>query len=159
MLKLETKSDKIVREAKEAGRVVLANLTHSRFLVGDPSAKEWRERHHKYRVHYEYEVGGKKYSYCRTFMSEPPETLTLYYPENKPQKAIAEGEYLPGTKYIAICSIPLVMAVILYHTVFKKVSLPNFTLESLVSLIAGVGIFSILFIVAVIVLISQNKKK
>ena len=159
MLKLETKSDKIVREAKEAGRVVTATLESSRFLVGDPTAKEWRQRRNKYRVRYKYEVDGRQYTYRRTIMNEPPETLTLYYPENKPQKAIVEGEYILGLKYCIICSIPFIVAVILHNTVFKGKSFPSLKLESIVTLITSIGIFSILFIVVALLFISKNNRK
>lgn len=148
-MRIEPKSKKIIREAKEAGRVVTATLKWQKYLVGDPEADSFRMRSGSYRVMYTYEVDGRQYKYRRTMRNIPPETIELYYPEGNPKRAISEGDDILGIQYIVICSIPLIVATILYHLVFKNITFPEIDIMNIVPIAAGsvLAIFCVLVFV------------
>ena len=116
---VELKSDEIIRDAKAAGRVVPAELERNVFVCGDMSSNEYRMRRHKYSVCYKYSVKGVLYHYSRMITGEPPTTLTLYYPEGHPEKAIAEFEKVADVKYSFLCLLPFIVFAIVYFVFFR----------------------------------------
>lgn len=156
-MKVEPKSTRIIREAKASGRVVIAYLKWHKYLVGDAGADSLYKRRAKYWVTYVYEVDGQAYKYRRTILSTPPETIELYYPENHPEKAIAEGESILGFQYVFVCSIPLIIAVILYHLVFKHMTMPEIDIVGILPLVVG-GVFALFVVLCIIALLFNHKR-
>lgn len=156
-MRVEPKSTRIVREAKEAGRVVTASLKWHKYLSGDAGADSLYKRRAKYWVTYVYEVDGKAYKYRRTIRNTPPETIELYYPEDHPEKAIAEGESILGFQYVFVCSIPLIIAVVLYHLVFKHMAMPEIDIVGILPLVVG-GVFILFIAICAIALLFNHKR-
>lgn len=115
---LTTAGERTVRQAKRAGRVVTARLKSSLFLVGDPSG-DLEQRKNQYRVVYEYQVDGIGYAYRARFRSVPPESIMLYYPQGRPDKAVPENDRTPGVSYTLAALLPLALWVVFYYLVFR----------------------------------------
>lgn len=107
-------SQKIVEEAKRFGRVVEAKLKKSTYSRGVPGSDKRFERDGMWFCVYTYTVNGAPYYYRTQTGSEPPECVDLYYPEGKPENAIPEGAFKPGTKVTALTLLPVVIWFVLY---------------------------------------------
>lgn len=148
-MKIEPKSKTIIREAKKAGRVVIATLESHSFIPGDYSSDSFRERRNRYLAIYVYRVNGRSYRYRRSTQMIPPETIELYYPKGNPKRAISESDTILGIRYIVICSIPLIVATILYHLIFKNIPMPEIDIMSIVPIAVG-SVFVLFCILAFI---------
>ena len=115
---LTTAGEQTVRQAKQAGRVVVATLKKRKFLSGDPSGDLYQRRN-LYLVVYEYQVDGISYTYRARLRCEPPQTLMLYYPEGRPNKAVLESDRTPGVVYSLASLFPLALWVAFYYLVFQ----------------------------------------
>lgn len=111
---LTTAGERIVREARRAGRTATATLQSSRFLLGDPT-KDLRRRRNSYWVSYQYQVDGVDYVYRARTLSDPPQTITLYYPEGHPDQAVPESDRTPGKAYSFWTFLPLILWAAFYY--------------------------------------------
>ena len=101
------KGDIIVEEAEAAGRTVEGYLKWKRYAPGEPNHPDRYKREGTWLFAYRYELNGKKYTYRSTSWEMPPDTITLYYPEGKPGKAIPRGNFVIGAKPIILVLLPV----------------------------------------------------
>lgn len=111
---LEAKSDRIKREALEAGRVTDAKCI-------------WY-RDHRYATEdngkiynggsvgvYEYVIDGVRYSKkLSSKLSSPPGSLKVYWPAGSPKKAVLESELVNGAKMNLIYVLPVILLFVVY---------------------------------------------
>jgi len=112
--KMVTKGQKVIDEAKAAGRIIKANLVKHKFISGSMErgdADIVRKDH--YNCVYEYTVGSETYKKKYSTYDYPSDTITLYYPKGKPDKAIATQEDMI-LSYASIGCFPIFMAVGVY---------------------------------------------
>ncbi len=105
------KGQRVIESAKAEGRMLTAVLTKKKYIVGSHErgdSKIHREDH--YNCVYEYSVGEKKCRYRCTTYDRPSDTITLYYPEGRPDKAIATSTDMIGS-YAALCYLPILLGV------------------------------------------------
>lgn len=112
--KLEPKSSRIKREAREAGRVTEA--TCSRYKPYKYNSEDIGTTHSGGSIGvYEYVINGRKYSkkFCCK-LSSPPESMRVYWEAGKPNKAILEGELINGVKLNLVYVMPVVLLFVVY---------------------------------------------
>lgn len=117
--KIRPRGERIVEEAKAAGRIVQAVLEKSRWSRGDPGSQNAAERGERWFVTYRYEIGGRGYRFSARVGQQPPEMLELYYPARHPERAIPEGYRSPGGKYMMLVLLPVIVWVIVYNFVLQ----------------------------------------
>lgn len=87
--------ERMVEEARQAGRMARGVLVQSTFLRGDVRDSRRRNRQNQWMAVYRYEVDGVPYTYRELTASEPVEELRLYYPAGRPEAALSQGR-APG---------------------------------------------------------------
>ncbi|MBE6658117.1 MAG: hypothetical protein E7604_06710 [Ruminococcaceae bacterium] len=97
----------IIEEAKRAGRVAVGTLVGTRYLPGEPGHKNPLDRDSRWLGTYTYEVNGKTYTLGVSTTDTLPETLTVYYPEGRPNKGITEMNASANGKQALIALIPV----------------------------------------------------
>jgi len=119
--KNRTKGERIIAEAKRAGRIVSATLVSSKRSKYMPeNGNSYQERQSLWHVTYEYTVNARIYRY-RTQIDgndTPPPTLALYYPKGRPDKALPEGGHRYDGRDISIVLFPVLLWAFFYHFVF-----------------------------------------
>ena len=109
------KGDIIVEEAEKAGRIVEATLKWKRYAHGEYGHPDPLMRSETWLFAYRYTLNGRKFTYRSSSTEMPPDTLTLYYPEGKPGKAIPRGNFVIGAKPIALVLLPVFIWAAVYH--------------------------------------------
>ena len=118
---MEPEGQRIVREARKAGRVVQATLEKSRYVPGAGGAPDPRQREDRYWLTYRYTVDGVSYTWrtqAVVHADAPPETLTLYYPAGRPDKAVPAGSSRQGVGFGLRILLPFILFFVFYHFVF-----------------------------------------
>ena len=113
------KGDIIVEEAEKAGRIVEATLKWKRYAHGEYGHPDPRMRSDTWLFAYQYTINGKKYTYRSSSTEMPPDTLTLYYTEGKPGKAIPRGDFVIGAKPIAMVLMPVLIWAAVYQLLIQ----------------------------------------
>ena len=111
------KGDIIIEEAEAAGRTVEAMLKWKRYAHGEYGEKDPKLRDGTWFFAYQYELYGKKYTYRSSSWDMPPDTMTLYYPEGKPGKAIPRWNFVIGSKPIILILLPVFVWAIIYNII------------------------------------------
>ncbi len=101
------KGDIIVEEAEKAGRIVEATLKWKRYAPGEYGHPDPLMRSETWLFAYRYTLNGRKFTYRSSSTEMPPDTITLYYPERKPGKAIPRGNFVVGAKPIILVLLPV----------------------------------------------------
>ena len=109
------KGDIIIEEAEAAGRIVEGTLKWKRYAHGEPNHPDRLKREGTWIFAYQYELNGKQYTYRSSSSDMPPDTLTLYYPNGKPGKALPRGHHIVGAKPIFLTLLPVFVWALLYH--------------------------------------------
>lgn len=117
--KPEMKGKEIIRNARQNGCTATGVLVESRFKPAQirHAGEDYQRYLHEdtYDTVYVYQVNGRDYEHRRTFYSEPPEQLELYYQPGRPQKAIANaGDWVGGRFFGIYYGIPLLIAAVVY---------------------------------------------
>lgn len=118
---IEPEGQRIVREAKKAGRVACGTLQSS-FRSPGTGSKDRRERRDLYWLTYSYTVDGVSYTYrteAEITGETPPETLSLYYPEGRPDKAVPAGSNKKGVGFSLWILLPFVLWFLFYRVIFS----------------------------------------
>lgn len=109
-----TQNEILIEEATRAGRVAVGILVATRFLPGDPSHKNPLDRDDRWLGTYSYEVNGKTYTCGVSTADNLPKTLTVYYPEGKPNKGVTEMNASVSGKSALFALIPVFVWAALY---------------------------------------------
>ena len=115
------KGQRIVEEAKKAGRVAEGRLVNAKRSAYAPERGSHAARRRVWFVEYEYEVGRRTYRY-RTQLTDdvdPPKVLRLYYLKGKPEKVVLENEELYSGRDMTIILSPVIIWLVLYFVFFK----------------------------------------
>lgn len=113
-----SKDQKIIAQAKAAGRVTTGYLKSKRWSRPVPGSRKSGLRNGTWFLTYEYAVDGRIYHYSSQSENEPPEEIAFYYPEGFPQKAIPEGSNSPGVSVVLLTVLPIFLWAFLYNFVF-----------------------------------------
>ena len=109
-----TQNEILIEEATRAGRVAVGILVATRFLPGDPSHKNPLDRDDRWLGTYSYEINGKTYTCGVSTADNLPETLTVYYPEGKPNKGVTEMNASVSGKPALFALLPDIVWAALY---------------------------------------------
>lgn len=116
---LGRKNERIIAEARTAGRVATAQLVNAVWSRGEPGAKTAYDRAELWRGTYRYEVDGKQYTFRTQGEDRPPETLELFYPAGRPGRATCEGREDHSGLNIFAALLPVLVWAFFYNFVFK----------------------------------------
>ena len=108
--------ERMVEEARRAGRTAQAVLVKSTYLRGDVRDPRGKNRRDQWMAVYAYEVDGVSYTYRETTFNEPVPALTLYYPAGRPGTALsrAAGPSRFGGGYLLRVLAPLAVWALVY---------------------------------------------
>lgn len=113
------KSEIIIAEATAAGRVAQAILVSKSLRWGDEGNPDKLQRQARWLGTYTYTVNGKEYLHTTSSPDDLPETLSVYYPDGHPEKAISAFTYKIGAKPVFLALFPLLVWFIVYQILIR----------------------------------------
>ena len=117
---LRPESEMIVDDAKRHGRVARATLIRKNAVLRTTGSRNGRDMKDRWAVRYEYVVDGIVYHFKGISGSFPENTLTLYYPDGHPEKAIPETLSRAGWRIMILFPAIAAAFVFFYWVVFSK---------------------------------------
>ena len=111
----QKKSEKIIADAKKAGRVAQAALVSKSIQWGEHGSPDALQRQNRMVGSYVYTIDGQRYTHTASSADDLPETLTVYYPSGHPEKAISRYTYLVGAKPVGLVMLPVIVWVVVYQ--------------------------------------------
>lgn len=111
------KIEKIIEKAEKDGTTAVAVLENCR-----ESGSSYEEHPNVYPTsywiaEYRYEVNGVLYHHTWHMISNPPQSVKIYYPSGKPNKPMIEGELKYGFPYVRLCLGMLLLLLVVYKIV------------------------------------------
>lgn len=110
----QKKSEKIIADARKAGRVAQAALVSKSIQWGEYGSQDSLQRQSRMVGSYVYTVHGRQYTHTASSTDDLPETLSVFYPNGHPEKAISQYTYLVGAKPVSLVMLPVIVWGIVY---------------------------------------------